>query len=82
MINKFCHSNINDIIDTQNLFCENQAINSATVYSENIIAFGKEYGYSFKTITNDKYGLSQTLGVKTEQDFNNIHYVTVLGDKK
>ena len=29
------------LLDTQNLFCENQAINSATVYSENIIAFGK-----------------------------------------
>ena len=29
------------LLDTQNLFCENQAINSSTVYSENIIAFGK-----------------------------------------
>ena len=35
-----------------------------------------------ETITNDKYGLSKTLGVKTTQDFNNIHYVTVLKEEK
>lgn len=35
-----------------------------------------------ETITNDKYGLSKTLGVKTSQDFNNIHYVTILGEEK
>lgn len=29
-------------------------------------------------IESDKYGLSKTLGVKTTQNFNNIHYVTVL----
>ena len=35
-----------------------------------------------ETITNDKYGLSKTLGVKTNQNFNNIHYVTVLKEEK
>ena len=35
-----------------------------------------------KTITNDKYGLSKTLGVSTNQNFNNIHYVTVLKEEK
>ena len=35
-----------------------------------------------ETITNDKYGLSKTLGVKTTQDFNNIHYVKVLKEEK
>lgn len=35
-----------------------------------------------ETITNDKYGLSKTLGIKTDQDFNNIHYVTVLKEEK
>ena len=35
-----------------------------------------------KTITNDKYGLSKTLGVETNQDFNNIHYVTILKEEK
>ncbi len=34
-----------------------------------------------ETITNDKYGLSKTLGVKTNQNFNNIHYVTVLKEE-
>ncbi len=29
-------------------------------------------------ISNDKYGLSKTLGIKTTQNFNNIHYVTIL----
>ncbi len=31
-----------------------------------------------ETVENDRYGLSKTLGVKTNQNFNNIHYVTVL----
>ena len=35
-----------------------------------------------ETITNDKYGLSKTLGIKTSQDFNNIHYVTILKEEK
>ena len=35
-----------------------------------------------KTITNDKYGISKTLGVSTIQNFNNIHYVTVLKEEK
>ncbi len=33
-------------------------------------------------IVSDKYNLSKTLYVKTTQDFNNIHYVTVLKEKK
>lgn len=32
-------------------------------------------------IVNDKYDISKTLYVKTAQDFNNIHYVTVLKEK-
>ena len=32
-------------------------------------------------IKDDKYNLSKTLYIKTEQDFNNIHYVTVLKEK-
>ena len=35
-----------------------------------------------KTITNDKYGLSKTLGIITNQNFNNIHYVTILKEPK
>lgn len=35
-----------------------------------------------QTISNDKYGLSKTLGIKTEQNFNNIHYVTILKEVK
>ncbi len=35
-----------------------------------------------KTIKNDKYGLSKTLGVETSQNFNNIHYVTVLKEEE
>ena len=31
---------------------------------------------------NDKYNLSKTLYIKTRQDFNNIHYVTILKEKK
>ncbi len=33
-------------------------------------------------ITNDKYGLSKTLGIKTNQTFNNIHYVTILKEER
>jgi len=32
-------------------------------------------------IESDKYNLSNNLYIKTTQDFNNIHYVTVLGEK-
>lgn len=32
-------------------------------------------------IVNDKYDVSKTLYVKTKQDFNSIHYVTVLKEK-
>ncbi len=35
-----------------------------------------------ETIKNDKYGLSKTLGIKTSQNFNNIHYVTILKEAK
>ena len=33
-------------------------------------------------IESDKYNLSKTLYIKTNHDFNNIHYVTVLGRKE
>ena len=33
-------------------------------------------------IVNDKYDLSKTAYIKSNQDFNNIHYVTVLKEKK
>ena len=33
-------------------------------------------------ISSDKYDLSKVLYIKTKQDFNNIHYVTVLKEKK
>lgn len=33
-------------------------------------------------IKSDKYDLSKTLYIKTDQDFNDIHYVTVLKEKK
>lgn len=33
-------------------------------------------------VKSDKYDLSKTLYVKTSQDFNNIHYVTVLKEKE
>lgn len=34
------------------------------------------------TIVSDKYDLSKTLYIKTTQDFNNIHYVTILKEKE
>ena len=33
-------------------------------------------------IKSDKYDLSKTLYIKTSQDFNDIHYVTVLKEKE
>ena len=33
-------------------------------------------------IKSDKYDLSKTLYIKTSQDFNNIHYVTILKEKE
>lgn len=33
-------------------------------------------------VESDKYNISKTLYIRTEQDFNNIHYVTVLKEKK
>ena len=33
-------------------------------------------------VKNDKYNISKTLYIKSDQDFNNIHYVTVLKEKK
>ena len=35
-----------------------------------------------ESIKSDKYDLSKTLYIKTSQDFNNIHYVTVLKEKE
>ena len=35
-----------------------------------------------ESIVNDKYDLSKTAYIKSNQDFNNIHYVTVLKGKK
>ncbi len=35
-----------------------------------------------ESVENDKYDLSKTLYIKTEQNFNNIHYVSVLKEKK
>lgn len=37
---------------------------------------------TIKKIESDKYNLSKTLYIKTNQDFNNIHYVTVLKEKE
>lgn len=34
------------------------------------------------SIVRDKYDLSKTLYIKTSQDFNNIHYVTILKENK
>lgn len=33
-------------------------------------------------VENDKYDLSKTVYIKTKQDFNNIHYVSILKEKK
>ena len=33
-------------------------------------------------IKEDKYNLSKVVYIKINQDFNNIHYVTVLKDRK
>ena len=33
-------------------------------------------------IESDKYNLSKTIYIKTYQNFNDIHYVTVLKEKK
>ena len=35
-----------------------------------------------KDIKNDKYNLSKTLYLETGQDFDSIHYLTVLKEKK
>lgn len=35
-----------------------------------------------ESISTDKYGLSKTLAIKTNQNFNSIHYVTVLKGEK
>lgn len=35
-----------------------------------------------KKVERDKYGLSKSLYIETKQNFNNIHYVTVLKDAK
>ena len=33
-------------------------------------------------VENDRYNLSKTVFIKTYQNFNDIHYVTVLKEKK
>ena len=43
---------------------------------------GGIYVGQVKKIESDKYDLSKVLYIKTNQDFNNIHYVTVLKEKK
>lgn len=40
------------------------------------------YVGKIESIENDKYDLSKTLYIKTEQNFNNIHYVSILKEKK
>ena len=40
------------------------------------------YVGTVEEIKNDKYNLSKTVYIKTTQDFNNIHYVTILKEKK
>lgn len=40
------------------------------------------YVGTVEEVTNDKYDLSKTVYIKTTQDFNNIHYVTILKEKK
>ena len=42
---------------------------------------GGIYVGTVEKIENDKYNLSKTLYIKTKQDFNNIHYVTILKEK-
>lgn len=43
---------------------------------------GGIYIGTIEKIEKDKYNLSKTIYIKTNQDFNNIHYVTVLKVKK
>lgn len=40
------------------------------------------YVGTVEEVKNDKYNLSKTVYIKTTQDFNNIHYVTILKEKK
>lgn len=40
------------------------------------------YVGTVERVETDKYNLSQTLYIKNEQNFNSIHYVTVLKEKK
>lgn len=43
---------------------------------------GGIYVGTVEKIESDKYNLSNTLYIKTNQDFNKIHYVTILKEKK
>lgn len=43
---------------------------------------GGIYVGTVEKIESDKYNLSNTLYIKTTQDFNKIHYVTILKEKK
>ena len=40
------------------------------------------YVGTVEKVETDKYNLSQTLYIKNDQNFNSIHYVTVLKEKK
>lgn len=40
------------------------------------------YVGTVEEVTNDKYDLSKTVYIKITQDFNTIHYVTILKEKK
>lgn len=66
-IDKTTTVNVGDIVKTSGL----GGVTPAGIYVGKV-----------EKIQSDKYNLSKTLYVKTEQDFNKIHYVTILGAKK
>ena len=43
---------------------------------------GGIYIGTVEKVLSDKYNLSKTVLIKTNQNFNDIHYVTILGEKK
>ena len=43
---------------------------------------GGIYVGTVEKVLSDKYNLSKTVLIKTNQNFNDIHYVTILGEKK
>ena len=52
------------LLDSQNLFCENQSITTGTTYSQNVIAFGKNIGLAFQVVDDilDITSSSEVLG--------------------